>query len=110
VHPRQVQAPPRLLDSLSKLSAAEQFFEALEVAFDQQVVNVSRLHILKRFNRLLDMESLRGLDEGAARTACRHALETAYAEFADGKGEKTFKVFQEAKQGFVPLSALRSVR
>ena len=102
--------PGSVLDSLSQLSDAEQFFAALDVAFDPQVVNVSRLHILKRFNRLLDMESLRGLDHGAQRAACRHALETAYGEFADGKGEKTFKVFQDAKQGFVPLSSLRSVR
>lgn len=99
-----------LLASLEKLSAAEQFFEALDLAFDQQVVNVNRLHILKRFNALLDMESLRGLDDGAARVACRHALEKAYGEFAAGQGQKTFKVFQEAKTGFVPLSALGSFR
>jgi nitrogenase-stabilizing/protective protein len=98
------------LEALSKLSAAEQFFAALDVAFDPHVVNVSRLHILKRFNALLDMESLRGLDDGAARVACRHALETAYGEFAAGQGQKTFKVFQAAKTGFVPLSALGSFR
>lgn len=95
------------LESLSKLSAAEQFFEALDLAFDQQVVSVNRLHILKRFNALLDMESLRALEDGAARVACRHALEKAYGEFAAGQGEKTFKVFQQVKTGFVPLSSLR---
>jgi nitrogenase-stabilizing/protective protein len=95
------------LDRLGKLSAAEQFFEALDVPFDQRVVNVSRLHILKRFNQLLDMESLKGLEDGAARTACRYALEKAYGEFAAGEGKKSFKVFQDVKAGFVPLSALR---
>ncbi|MBC7908219.1 MAG: nitrogenase-stabilizing/protective protein NifW [Rhodospirillaceae bacterium] len=94
------------LDSLTKLSNAEQFFEALDLAFDQSVVNVSRLHILKRFNSLLDMESVKGLDDGAARIACRHALEKAYSEFAGGEGQKTFKVFQDLKTGFVPLSAI----
>jgi nitrogenase-stabilizing/protective protein len=94
------------LDSLSKLSSAEQFFEALDLAFDQSVVNVSRLHILKRFNSLLDMESLKALEDGAARIACRHALEKAYQEFAGGEGQKTFKVFQDLKTGFVPLSAI----
>ena len=103
-------APGSFLDSLGKLSAAEQFFEALDVAFDQQVVSVHRLHILKRFNALLDMESLRGLDDGAARIACRHALEKAYGEFAAGQGQKTFKVFEQVKTGFVPLSALGSFR
>jgi|AGTN01.1.fsa_nt_gi Nitrogen fixation protein NifW. len=98
------------LASLQKLSSAEQFFEALDVAFDQKVVSVHRLHILKRFNALLDMESLRTLEDGAQRIACRHALEKAYGEFAEGKGEKTFKVFQDTKSGFVPLSSLDSFR
>lgn len=98
------------LDRLSQLSAAEQFFEALDVAFDQQVVSVHRLHILKRFNALLDMASLRVLEDGAARIACRHALEKAYGEFASGQGEKTFKVFKDSKTGFVPLSSIGSFR
>jgi nitrogenase-stabilizing/protective protein len=98
------------LDSLARLSDAEQFFEALDVAFDPQVVNVSRLHILKRFNALLDMEALRDLEDGAVRIACRHALQKAYDEFAAGQGQKTFKVFQDSKTGFVPLSALGSFR
>ncbi|MCR6632265.1 MAG: nitrogenase-stabilizing/protective protein NifW [Magnetospirillum sp.] len=95
---------------MSKLSAAEQFFDALDVAFDQQVINVYRLHILKRFNALLDMAALRDLEEGAARIACRHALEKAYGEFAAGEGQKTFKVFQDQKTGFVPLSSIGSFR
>lgn len=98
------------LARLRQLSTAEQFFEALDLAFDQQVVNVHRLHILKRFNGLLDMASLRDLEDGAARIACRHALEKAYGEFAAGQGEKTFKVFQESKTGFVPLSSLGGFR
>jgi nitrogenase-stabilizing/protective protein len=99
-------AEGNILDILSKLSAAEQFFEALDVAFDQQVVNVSRLHILKRFNKLLDMDAVKAMEDGAARIACRNALQQAYGEFAAGDGQKTFKVFQDAKPGFVPLSAL----
>lgn len=99
-----------LLDRLSKLSSAEQFFEALDVAFDPPVIHVSRLHILKRFNALLDMNALKSLDEGAAYTACRYALQKAYGEFAEGQGQKTFKVFKDAKTGFVPLSAIGPAR
>lgn len=94
------------LHRLQQLSSAEQFFETLGVEFDQKVVSVNRLHILKRFHDKLDMASLQGLDDGAQATACRYALEQAYQEFADGTGVKTFKVFQETKSGFVPLSAL----
>jgi len=46
----------------------------------------------------------------AARVACRHALEKAYGEFAAGQGQKTFKVFQDQKTGFVPLSSLGGFR
>ncbi|NFV79129.1 nitrogenase-stabilizing/protective protein NifW [Magnetospirillum aberrantis] len=98
------------LDTLARLSAAEEFFDILDVAFDQQVVSVHRLHILKRFNALLDMSALRALEDGAQRVACRHALEKAYLEFASGQGLKDFKVFKDTKTGFVPLSSIRSVR
>ncbi|CAA7615271.1 nitrogenase-stabilizing/protective protein NifW [Magnetospirillum sp. UT-4] len=94
------------LHGLGQLSTAEDFFQALGLPFDQKVVSVSRLHILKRFHDLLDIPALTPLDEAAQRTACRAALETAYQEFAAGGGTKTFKVFQGATMGFVPLGSL----
>lgn len=98
------------LDSLGKLSTAEEFFAALEVPFDQTVIHVSRLHILKRFHDLLDTASLRILDDGAQKVACQIALTKAYQDFASGGGAKTFKVFQQAKMGFVPLSDIMPAR
>lgn len=87
------------MDSLAGLSAAEQFFETLGVPFDPAVVNVHRLHILKRFRELM-----RGhLDEAG----CRAALAQAYGEFASGHGARTFKVFKDSMPGFVPLAAIR---
>lgn len=88
-------------ETLAGLSSAEQFFETLGVPFDQQVVHVSRLHILKRFRELM-----RGLGPDAGEAECRDALAAAYAEFAEGRGTKTFKVFKDAMPGFVPLSGL----
>lgn len=105
--------PGSFLDNLNSLSAAEDFFTALDLPFDQKVVSVNRLHILKRFHDLLDVTALVELDDMAQKSACRVALEMAYAPFADGSGgPKTFKVFQEqkAKMGFVPLSALGPAR
>lgn len=99
-----------ILDSLSKLSSAEQFLEALGVPYDPSVVNVYRLHILKRFNALLDLKALQGQPDAVAEAKCREALAAAYAEFAEGTGKKTFKVFQQATPGFVPLSALAPAR
>jgi nitrogenase-stabilizing/protective protein len=91
-------------DHLASLSTAEQFFEALGVPFDPAVVNVSRLHILKRFGELT-----RALGENPPEGGCREALIQAYGEFASGLGAKSFKVFQEAQPGFVPLAALKPV-
>ncbi|OAN44760.1 nitrogenase [Paramagnetospirillum marisnigri] len=91
-------------EKLAGLSSAEQFFEALDVPFDQQVVNVSRLHILKRFRELL-----RDKGPEADETQYREALAAAHAEFAEGRGAKTFKVFKDSMPGFVSLNDLRPV-
>ncbi len=96
-----------VLATLAKLSAAEQFFETLSVPFDVEVLNVSRLHILKRFRELIRTTDMDGLEDGAVEAVCRAALIEAYEEFAEGKGRKTFKVFRDAMPGFVPLTELR---
>ncbi|RAU22363.1 nitrogenase [Paramagnetospirillum kuznetsovii] len=90
-------------EKLAGLSSAEQFFETLGVPFEQQVVNVSRLHILKRFRELM-----RDLAPEAGEAECAAALAAAYAEFAEGRGAKTFKVFKDAMPAFVPLTDLRA--
>lgn len=98
------------LDRLARLSSAEQFFAALGIAFDPHVLNVHRLHILKRFNEHLRPESLTGMEDDAIEQACRNALEKAYGEFSTGPGPRTFKVFQQAHTGFVALSDIRPAR
>ncbi len=98
-----------ILDTLATLSAAEQFFETLGVPFDQSVVNVSRLHILKRFKEVLRSTDLGGLAEYEVEAVCRAALIEAYEDFAEGRGTKTFKVFKDAHPGFVSLSEIRPV-
>ncbi len=97
---------PAILDHLSTLSSAEQFFAALDVAFDPQVLAVNRLHVLKGFHDRLDLTAVEAMDDTQARAACQAALGAAYAAHAGGKGEKNFKVFERAKQAFVPLSHL----
>lgn len=91
-------------EKLAGLSSAEQFFETLAVPFDPMVVNVSRLHILKRFRELM-----RDLGPDVGEAACRSALITAYDEFAEGRGVKTFKVFKDTMPGFVSINDLRPV-
>ncbi|WP_096704263.1 nitrogenase-stabilizing/protective protein NifW [Magnetospirillum sp. 15-1] len=96
-----------ILDTLATLSAAEQFFETLRVPFDPSVVNVSRLHILKRFKEVLRSTDLDGLREYEVEAVCRAALIEAYEDFAEGRGTKTFKVFKDAHPGFVGLNEIR---
>ena len=98
-----------VLDALAKLSAAEQFFDVLGVPFDPQIVNVSRLHILKRFKDILRSTDMEGLDDPAIEAVCRAALIEAYEDFASGRGVKTFKVFKDAQPGFVSLGEIRPV-
>lgn len=99
-----------ILDRLSRLSSAEQFFLALGVEFDPHVLNVHRLHVLKRFNELMDLDALAGLDDAEAEACVKVALATAYGEFASGRGAKSFKVFQQQHTGFVSLSDIRPTR
>jgi nitrogenase-stabilizing/protective protein len=96
-----------ILDTLATLSSAEQFFETLQVPFDQSVINISRLHILKRFREVLRSANVDGLAEYEVEAVCRAALIEAYEDFAEGRGTKTFKVFKDAHPGFVGLSDIR---
>lgn len=100
-----------ILDVLRRLSAAEEFFVELDVAFEPAVLDVSRLHILKRFTEYLGREDTETGDDEAHRGLCRSALERAYRDFADPAGprRKTFKVFRQAQpaSAFVPLAALK---
>ncbi|TAN62965.1 MAG: nitrogenase [Magnetospirillum sp.] len=96
-----------VLATLATLSAAEQFFETLAVPYEQEVIDVSRLHILKRFRELIRTTDMKGLGDTEVEAVCRAALIEAYEEFAEGRGAKTFKVFRDAMPGFVPLAEIR---
>jgi nitrogenase-stabilizing/protective protein len=106
-----------ILRQLAQLSSAEEFFDALAVPYDPAVVNVARLHILRRMGTYLraDGEHIAALDDAAARAACRAHLSQAYDDFVRSSpiAERVFKVHQDAvkpavprAKPFVPLSAL----
>ena len=104
-----------LLDELMSLSSAEEFFERLDVPYEQSVVHVARLHILRRMGQYLKAEDFSGMDDEAIRQSCKSCLETAYQDFVVSSPieQRVFKVHQEAiqpkaepKKAFVPLSDL----
>ncbi|WP_027475038.1 nitrogenase stabilizing/protective protein NifW [Curvibacter gracilis] len=101
-----------LLMQLKSLSSAEDFLEFFGVPFDQKVVNVSRLHILKRFFQYIRQQATAPTsDEVTLFTVYRDLLAQAYADFVHSTPaqEKVFKVFQDT-QGtqHVPLDRLRA--
>jgi nitrogenase-stabilizing/protective protein len=88
-----------LQDRMKALSSAEDFFVFFGLTFDQAVLNVNRLHILKRFfqyRRQADgLNLLNEIDEFRCQ---RQLLERAYRDFvvSTPAREKVFKVFQDA--------------
>jgi nitrogenase-stabilizing/protective protein len=85
-------------DQLKHLSAAEEFFQLLEVPYDPAVLNVARLHILRRMGEYLRRDGLVDADDAAARALCRAHLERAYTDFVQSSplNERVFKVLKDA--------------
>ena len=102
---------PSLTERLKALSSAEDFLDFFGLPFDESVVQVNRLHILKRFYQYLHRgESLAGLDEVAQFRRYRDLLAQAYQDFVTSTParEKVFKVFQDADgTRHVGLASLR---
>lgn len=100
------------LQQLKELSSAEEFLHYFGVPFDQRVVNVSRLHILKRFFQYLRQENALAMtDELQMFTAYRSLLAKAYADFVTSTPaqEKVFKVFQDTNgRQHVTLDSLKA--
>lgn len=98
-----------LAEKLSRLSAAEEFFEFFAVPYEPSVVHVNRLHILKRFHQYLRQSAAAPGDETVQFNAYRALLERAYGDFVRSTPaqEKVFKVFQDAEGGHVKLDDLR---
>lgn len=89
-----------LANQLQQLSAAEDFLDFFGVGYDKAVVNVSRLHILKRFYQYIRQEPTLPENSDQALYQCyRGLLIKAYEDFVKSSPaqEKVFKVFQEAE-------------
>ena len=100
-----------LIDRLKALSSAEDFFQFFGVPYDERVVKVNRLHILKRFYQYLHRaEGLAGLDDIELFRRYRDLLTQAHEDFINSSAqkEKVFKVFQTADgQQHIAASSLR---
>jgi nitrogenase-stabilizing/protective protein len=89
-----------LTQRLKQLSSAEDFLGFFGLPFDERVVEVNRLHILKRFYQYLHKsEGLAGLEDVALFRRYRELLAQAYQDFVTSTParEKVFKVFRDAE-------------
>ncbi|HKB60546.1 MAG TPA: nitrogenase-stabilizing/protective protein NifW [Gallionellaceae bacterium] len=88
-----------IINTMAKFSSAEEFLNFFEVAYDQRVVNINRLHILKRFQQYIARHTFEGGNDEALKAEYRTLLERSYGDFAKSNAatEKVFKVFQEAE-------------
>ncbi len=99
-----------MIQKLTQFSAAEEFLDFFGIAYEQTVINVYRLHILKRFYQYLRQENLGELDEVALFKQYRALLLRAYEDFVHSTAakEKVFKVFQDADAKSFTLDKLKS--
>ena len=97
-----------ILSDLRAVSSAEEFFAVLDVPFDPKILNVARLHILRRMGEYLNGAA----PTDDARAQCRDYLERAYADFVASSplAERVFKVHRDAVRpgggAFVALADL----
>jgi nitrogenase-stabilizing/protective protein len=99
-----------LADELGRLESAEAFMDYFELAYEAHTLNVSRLHILKRFNQYLARAGgIDAFEPGLARARCRELLAAAYRDFlvSSGVEQKVFRVFQRAQgEQHVPVDRI----
>ena len=102
-----------ILDRLKASSSAEDIFELLGVGYDPKVMNVARLHILKRMGEYLACEDLADIPDSVVMARCKAVLERAYEDFVTSSPltHRVFKVLKSAVEppkpaNFVPFDAL----
>jgi nitrogenase-stabilizing/protective protein len=107
-----------VVDDLRRLSAAEDIFAYLDVPYEKRVLDVARLHILRRMGDTLARAASEASDvhEAATRARYKAHLEAAYADFVARSplDERVFKVLKDAvrdrsvgkPRAFVPLADL----
>ena len=107
---------PNVLEQLNKTSAAEDFFKLLDVQYDPRVLNVARLHILRRMGQYLVSEDFTGASNEDVAARCKGFLEQAYQDFvlSSPLDQRVFKVLRDAvappkptPKPFVALTSLK---
>jgi nitrogenase-stabilizing/protective protein len=95
------------LAQFNQLKDAEDYFQFFGLSYDPQVVNVNRLHILRKFSQLVQAID-KDQSEAELLAVYGQALQTAYTLFLTSTSveQKLFKVFQDRPKNVVKLSEI----
>lgn len=91
---------------------AEEYFDFFQLPYDAKVVNVNRLHILKKFSQLIEEidNDYTDLSDVERLSKYREALQEAYQLFlsSTAQEQKLFKVFNDKPKNVVMLTEITS--
>jgi nitrogenase-stabilizing/protective protein len=101
----------KTLDDFKQLVDAEEYFQFFDLPYDLDVVNVHRLHILRKFSnaiKAIDQAETAPRSEQETLNLYRSALQDAYTIFLSSNGieQRLFKVFQQKPNNVVLLSEI----
>lgn len=93
------------LAQFNQLKDAEEYFEFFGLTYDPKVVNINRLHILRKFSQFVQ-EVDKNQSEAEILAAYSQQLRNAYDLFLTSNSveQKLFKVFQDKPNNVVKLS------
>ncbi|MDM9379704.1 nitrogenase-stabilizing/protective protein NifW [Chlorogloeopsis sp. ULAP01] len=99
-------------NKFQKLTEAEEYFDFFQLPYDQKVVNVNRLHILKKFSQYIQEIDENYTDLSAADKLSKYceALQKAYQVFIEStpQEQKLFKVFNQKPKNVITLTEITS--
>lgn len=100
------------IDEFKKLVDAEEFFQFFNMPYDVEVVNVNRLHILKKFSQYMQEIDNNSPDLSQEERLNQYslALQKAYQVFIESTPheQKLFKVFNDKPKNVVTLTEITS--
>ena len=93
------------LSQFNQLKDAEEYFQFFGLSYDPQVVNVNRLHILRKFSQFVQAVD-KNQSEAELLAAYSQELRNAYDLFLTSNSveQKLFKVFQDRPSNVVMVS------
>lgn len=101
----------KTIEEFKKLTDAEEYFKFFELDYDPKLVNVNRLHILKKFSQFIsEIDGNSELSNEEKLNQYSLALQQAYQTFLESspQEQKLFKVFKDKPKNVITLTELTS--